>query len=190
VDRNEETGGTPPLATLDDALPECAEDFVLPELSTDSLPNLESFTTEGEATFALTEDGPPPNTPLTLALGMIIRGVFRRYQTPGRDQNCRTYSLPFPCRTLVRDVFVHQDLFGGNVPEVTQHMPRMMRPETVRHDGVRGKLDTVDMAAPIEHLGLGLGNTELKEIPSHARLLKHAFEKTGWDPHGFRGYRV
>ena len=50
---------------------------------------------------------------------------------------------------------------------------------------------TVDRGLPVvEPLGIGLGNARLREVSSHAPLLEHAFERTGWDPDRFRGYRV
>jgi hypothetical protein len=187
---DERDAGRASVSTLDGAVAEGAEDFVLPEYCSESLPSLESFRDRDEAIFALAEDGPPPDAPITLAIGMIFHGAFKRHRAPGQDPDFRTYSVPFPCRTLVRDVFIHRDLFGNSAPEVTQYIPRMMRPETVRYRGVRGMLDSVDLAAPVHELGTGLGKTPVKEIPSHARLLEHGFARTGWDPDEFRGYRV
>jgi len=46
------------------------------------------------------------------------------------------------------------------------------------------------MATPVELLGVGLGNTALREVPAHPRALRFVFERTGWDPDRFRGYRV
>ena len=182
-------GEVPGLTTLDGRRAENAEDFVVQDFS-DSHPSLQSFETAGEGNFALSEDGPPPDTSLTLTLGMLVRRAIRRYRTPGQADDCRTYSLPFPCRTLVRDVFVHRDLFDGAEPLVTQFIPRMMRPENALYEGERGRLDRVDMAAPVERLGTGLHRAAVKEIPDQAGLLEYAFETTGWDPDDFHGYRV
>ncbi|GJM44647.1 MAG: hypothetical protein DHS20C21_14890 [Gemmatimonadota bacterium] len=184
-------GRGPHVTTIDREAANEPGDLIIRKFSSETLPNLEEYETGPDTTtIALAEDEPLPDTDFTVTLGWFLRGVFQQFRSPGRVDDCRAYMASFPCRTLVRDVFIRDDLHAGRAPEVTQYMPRQMRPELVRHQGKRGRLDTVDIAAPIEHLGYGLGNTRVQEIPSYGPLLEFAFEKSGWAASRFRGYRV
>jgi len=59
-----------------------------------------------------------------------------------------------------------------------------------RLGGLPERLNALDISTPVEQLGIGLGNTMARGAPDHARLISHAFERSGWDASRFRGYRT
>lgn len=176
--------------TLDGSPAEDVHSFFLREFCSDPLPRMDIFETSIQATIALSEDGPPPEAPFDLTFAAIIRNTMGQYYAGKSTHTWRSYLLHCPCKTLVRDVFIRDDLYVGVVPEITLHIPSPMGPETVRRPGSHGRMDTVDMAAPIDQLGTGLANVAVREMPSYARLLRHVFDRAGWDPSRYRGYRT
>ena len=187
------TNGKTPLPfmeTLDGAPVSELQSYFLPEFSSPDLPEFHSFTEGNVITTALSETEPPLESPLDLTSAMVIRNVMERYRTEAIHDEWRGYLLHLPCKTLVRDVYIHEDLYPGMVPEITLHIPSPKGAETVRHPGLHGRLNTLDLAIPVEGLGLGMSGLAIRGIPRYPELVHEAFERTGWDPTKFRGYRA
>lgn len=176
--------------TLDGRLAGDIHEFFLREFCSDPLPEMVEFRNGNQTTVALSEDAPPPEAPFDLTFAAIIRNVMEQYRTVDTRHSWRNYLLHCPCKTLIRDVFIHEDLYVGTVPEISLYIPSPKGPEIVRHPGRFGTMNTLDMTAPIEQLGMGLANVEVKEMPSYSRLLRHVFNRAGWDPSRYRGYRT
>jgi hypothetical protein len=164
--------------------------FFLTEFCSDPLPDMQEFRNGNQTTIALSKAGPPPEEPFNLTFAAIMRNVMERYRTDDVDHAWRNYLLHCPCKTLVRDVFIRDDLYIGTVPEVTLYIPSPRGPETVKHAGEFGTMNTLDLATPMEQLGMGLDGAGVKEIPSYGPLLRHVFQRAGWDPSRYRGYRT
>jgi hypothetical protein len=148
------------------------------------------FTDGNITTIALSESDPPLESPLDLTSAMVFRNVLERYRTNETHDEWRGYLLHMPCKTLVRDVYIHEDLYPGMVPDITLHIPSPKGAETVRHPGLHGRLNTLDLAAPVENLGPGVGNVAIRGIRRYPELVRDVFDRAGWDPSKFRGYRA
>ena len=180
----------PFMETLDGALISEIQNYFLPEFSSPDLPEFHAFTEGSVITTALSETDPPLESPLDLTSAMVIRNVMERYRTERIHDEWRGYLLHLPCKTMVRDVFIHEDLYPGVVPDITLHIPSPKGAETVRHPGLHGKLNTLDLAIPVESLGPGMNGIAIRGIRRYPELVHEAFEKTGWNPTKFRGYRT
>jgi len=180
----------PRVETLDGDLAEDVPSYFLSDYSSEPLPDLEMFKEGDQTTIALSENDPPLDSPLTLTTGVLIRNVQQRYRNPGLRDEWRGYLQHSPCKTLVRDVFIREDLYVGIVPEMTLHIPSPKGPETSRQPGLHGMLNTLDMTAPVETLGLGIGNMTIRGVPSYPKMVRESFERVGWDLSRFRGYRL
>ncbi len=176
--------------TLDGSMLTDVSQFFLPEFSSDPLPHLEVFKNGDQTTIALSEDGPPPESPFDLTYAAIIRNCLYQYRADDCAEGWRNYLLHTPCKLLVRDVFIRDDLYPGLAPEVTLYIPSPRGPETARRPGLYGRMNTVDMATPIEQLGMGLRSIKVREMPDYQRLVQHAFDRAGWNPSRFRVYRA
>jgi hypothetical protein len=176
--------------TLDGNPAESVHSFFLPEFCSDPLPEMQEFKNGNQTTIALSKSGPPPEAPFNLTFAAILRNAMEQYRTDESEHGWRNYLLHCPCKTLVRDVFIRDDLYVGTVPEIALYIPSPKGPETIKRPGEYGTMNTLDMAMPIEHLGMGLDRIGVKEIPSYTRLLKHVFERAGWDASRYRGYRT
>lgn len=176
--------------TLDGEPADDVHSFFLREFCSDPLPDMQEFRNGNQTTIALSKAGPPPEEPFDLTFAAVLRNAMEQYRTEETEHGWRNYLLHCPCKTLVRDVFIRDDLFVGTVPEITLYIPSPKGSETVKRPGEFGTMNTLDMATPIEQLGMGLGRIGIKEIPSYARLLRHVFERAGWDSARYRGYRT
>ncbi len=187
------TNGKTPLPfmeTLDGAPASEVQSHFLPEFSSPDLPKFHMFEEGSVTTIALSESDPPLESPLDLTSATIIRNVLERYRTEEIHDEWRGYLLHLPCKTLVRDVYIHEDLYPGMVPEITLHIPSPKGAETVRHPGLHGRLNTLDLATPVESLGLGMNGIAIRGIRRYPELVHEVFERAGWDPTRFRGYRA
>ncbi len=176
--------------TLDAKLVDDVKEFFLPDFSSDPMPHLDVFKNGNQTTIALSEDGPPPEAPFDLTFAALLRNVLYQYREEDCAEGWRNYLLHTPCKLLVRDVFIRDDLYPGLAPEVTLYIPSPRGPETLRHPGQYGRMNTVDLATPIEYLGMGLRSIKVREMPGYQNLIQHAFDRTGWDPSRFRVYRA
>lgn len=181
----------PRLETLDGApLTRDATPFLLPEFSSQPMPELTIFENPNHTAFGLSDELTSLHSPIALGSALMVRNPWHRYWTDERREESRTYLLHYPCKTLVRDLFIHEDLYVGALPEIRLEFPSPTGSTTVRPEGPAERLNTLDMSAPIEQLGIGLERVAVPGVANHSRLLAHAFEATGWDPSKFRGYRT
>ena len=187
----DDSSDTPWLETLDgEIVEEDPERFLLPEFSSDPMPGIEVVRRGQHAIFALAENDLSLEQPINLSSGYIVRHTFHQESQMGQRDESRSYLLNYPCKTLIREVYLHEDLWGGVNPEIDQKLPNPSGSETERFEGFLGRINTIDMNLPIEQLGKGLSRCELRELPRHATLLRDSFERVGWDPDRFRGYRT
>ncbi len=170
-----DSGPQPRLETLDGELAQDVEDFFLREYSSDPLPDFQIFRDGNLTTIALSESEPSLDSPLTLTSGLLIRNVMEPYRTPQIRDEWRGYLLHSPCKTVVRDVFIHEDLYAGTVPDITMHIPSPKGAETVRHPGLHGRLNTLDLATPVDNLGLGMGSVSIRGVRSYPEMVRHSW---------------
>lgn len=181
----------PWLETLDGE--EESEDptrFLLEGHSSLPLPGVEVVKRGQHHIFTLAEAESSIDEPINLSSAYIVRQGYRLRAHENQTTESRAYLLNYPCKTLMREVFIRDDLWPAANPELNLRLPNPSGTDPQRHEGLMGRMNTVDMHLPIEQLGRGLDQARVKSIPRHAQLLGEAFARTGWDPSRFRGYRT
>ncbi len=164
--------------------------YLLEDYCSDPLPGIEIVTRDKHTIFALAEGGLSLEAPINLSSGYRLNRGWQLKATPQFEFDSRAYLLNYPCKTLVRDVFVHKDLWIGSNPEISLKLPNPSGTESIRHTGYLGTINTLDLTAPIEQLGRGLSHTAQRDLPGYRRLLDESFAKVDWDPGEFQGYRT
>jgi hypothetical protein len=164
--------------------------YLLDEYSSDPLPGIEVVTRGKHNIFTLNEEQVSIDAPVNLSSAYLVRHGFQLESFDEVDHESRSYLLNYPCKTLVRDVFIHEDLWPGTNPELSLRLPNPSGTDPLRLDGLLGRINTLDLHTPIEQLGRGLDRAAVKVLPRHKQLLTESFERTGWDPNRFRGYRT
>ncbi len=182
-------GPQPHLETIDglrtsaDALP-----YLLTDFCSDPMPKLKLVTSGDYTDMLLSATDPPLNESVTVAVARILRNGWLRYRSPDRDHEWQTTIQRFPCKTSIRDVYIRDDVFGDADPDVSVRLPSMKDPSLRPRDGEeRG--DELDMSIDIESLGTG-GDVECSELPQLREVMRHVFERSGWDASRFRVYRT
>ena len=164
--------------------------YLLADFSSDPLPGIEIVTRDKHTIFALAEGELSIPAPINLSSGYRVYNGWARKATPAMAHDSRNYLLNYPCKTLIRDVWVHEDLWVGSNPEITLRLPSPSGTENVRHTGWLGTINTLDLNVPIEQLGRGIDRAPQRELPGYRRLLADSFEKLEWNPEQFQGYRT
>ena len=170
--------------------PDSAASLLLPEFCSPSDPPIELIQSGAHTVIALSEQGTQLHEPVTISTGYFVRKGWISHRTEGQHEDGRSYLLPYPCRLLVRDIFIRDDLYVGEEPQLRLEFPNPTGPTGPRMPGFPTRLNTLDLCAPVQNLGRGLGNAAVAGVPEHSRLLAHAFREAGWNPERFRGYRA
>jgi len=164
--------------------------FVLPGFSSPERPAVELHRRGSHVMFALPEEIDSAQRSVTVASAYIIRHGWVTHRLEEKEWESRTYLLHYPCRQLVRDLYVREDLYFGSEPNVRLEFPG---PAGVGQGTYRDKLsrmNELDMTVTIENLGAGAHAAAVEGIPGYEPLLLHAFDAAKLDPKRFRGYRV
>jgi hypothetical protein len=161
-------------------------DFLLSEFSSAPLPELEVLANHAMTTFMLAGD-PSLRTPGHLTSAFRVRNGWPRRAPAGR-MPLRGYVLHTPCRTLVRDVFVAEDLYGGAIPRVDFRLPSPGGYDDGA-DGDRRDPGLIDLTAPIEQLPTGVRAYEIPGVGGNRPAIQHVLERAGHADTKFRGWR-
>jgi hypothetical protein len=186
----EDGGEGPRLETIRGTTPDrTVESLLLTDFCTQPLPALCLYNEGPLAILALEEDKVRLHSPITITTGFIVRNGFLRYARSNAWEEWSTYLLPYPSKLMVRDLYIHDDLYVGSMPEVRLESPSPIGAPRVISKNLPTHLRQLDLSAPVEQVGRGLASAEIARVPGHRRILAHAFEQAGWDPSRFRGYR-
>ncbi|MCP3906367.1 MAG: hypothetical protein GY715_22330 [Planctomycetes bacterium] len=93
-----------------------------------------------------------------------------------------------PARTLIFDVLVHEDVYPGSDPGLLIYDTALDGVADI-NDPTRD-VDRLDMIETVQHLGRGAGTMRDARIPRYVELLRHVFDRMGFDDQAFRAYRV
>lgn len=160
-------------------------DALLPEFTTSPLPSVSSRGRSGNLIQVI--DPADLGSPETLDVFTLARANH-----PMRDPETGAITLDevwslanCASRRLVFDVFVHRDLERQIRPRVDAQLwyPNLSAP-----GGDRWVTRFPDQPRLVL-LGEGIGRTETASWPRHAELCRVLFERVGWDPDEFVGFR-
>jgi hypothetical protein len=177
------------VETLDGApAPDEADAYLLKDFCTRPCPSLGLCRLDSLFLYTLPEDQPAVNTPVTLVSAQVVRNSFLRYRTDTVRQQWESHIPRFPCKVLLADFFLHDDVFSSAAPFLTSTLHGLaVGPK--RADEPSFQLDKVDLSAPIQSLGHGLSGAASRDVPRYTDMLSNVFRRTGWDADRFRGYR-
>lgn len=184
-------GPSPHLVPLArDADPQNPSSYLVPRFCDPPSPALDIFHDGSHHVFALSDAHSSVHQPVTITSAMLIRHGWAAHHTEAQPSDGRTYLLHYPCKLVVRDLFIRDDLYLGCEPEIHWEFPAPGGAARAAASTLPSRLNSLEIASPIEHLGLGSSRWATPDIQDHARLLAHAFAASGWDANRFRGYRA
>ncbi|MBY0310910.1 MAG: hypothetical protein K2W85_02455 [Phycisphaerales bacterium] len=171
------------------ANPENARAYLMPDFCSRPLPPLSLFQSGSMLLYTLADSVPEVNHPVSLTAALVARNAGPRHQSGGRTFHFESHVCRLPCKVLLADVLIHDDVFSGSEPTVSSALQGIGSGER-RPDMPEFQLDRIDLGLPFSPLGVGLGATETSEVPRYPQLLAQVFARRGLNPERFRGYRL
>jgi hypothetical protein len=163
---------------------------LLPEFCDPKHPPLEVHQTGQHMVFALPNDDDILQAGVTISSAFYVRNGYQRWRMKDRAEEFRLYLLHYPCKLLIRDLFIRDDLWVGSEPQLRLEFPAPPGAQRPQPTDPAIRLNQLDFSAPVLSLGRGLRRAATSGSSQHARLLGHVFQEAGLDPERYRGYRV
>jgi len=168
--------------------PENGNAYLLTEFCSRPVPPLSLFRSDNLYLYTLAETVPQVNVPVNLVSAQMVRNGGRRFRSEEVGFHWETHTPRFPCKVLVADVFVRDDVFANTSPALTTRL-HSIATGAARPDLPAFQLDNVDLGSTLTSLGQGLSSVATRDIPRYPAMLADVFRRTGWDSSRFRGYR-
>lgn len=165
-----------------------ARKYVLPEVGQGAELPLRVLERGTHTRIVMDSSMPPLNVPVTTAVAYVTRNDFLRYRTAERGTDALMSGHKVPIRTLVEDLFIHEDVYQNFEPHVVTRIDNMSFDPSER-DAEMLEIDRLEMDVEVARLGWGLGRVGVKEWGGYAPAIRGAFERAGWDASKFRAYR-
>lgn len=180
----------PPMQTIDGvAETHDPARFLLEKYCSQPLPHMSVLKAENRFILALGEHEPPVNTPVTITHAYVSRNSWGRYRSPQEPYTWYSVCQRIPCRALLSDIFLHEDVYPGVEPTVTQWVQGITSSPELHLQGL-GRLDEVDLSYETRLLEANPALLGTGEIPRYPELIEEAFQRMGWDAKRFRAHRL
>lgn len=190
--RGDATGTDPRrrrIETIDGLVqPELGSDYLIKEFCTRPTPPLSLYQTHDLSLYTLAANVPRVNDPVTVIGAQVVRNSGPRYQTHETSFHWETHTPRFPCKALLADVFVRDDVFVNRPPTLTTTLHSIASGAS-RPDAPAFQLDDVSLGPAMQSLGRGIRGAATADMPEYERLLGTVFGRLGWEAERFQGYR-
>jgi len=161
---------------------------LLPDFCDPREPSLELHQTGPHTIFALSDEYDTLERAVTVSYAFFVRNGYLRWRREDQEEEFRLYLLHYPCKLLIRDLYIRDDLYVGAEPQIRLEFPVPPGAPRPGFKGPASRLNQLDLSAPIVSLGRGVHSAA--GASQHARMMTHVFRTAGLDPERFRGYRV
>lgn len=158
---------------------------LMTEFCSQPVPELRCVVSGQITSFELVE-GPVGNTgALTCVFGAIQRRI-PYFRTPANEWGEHSAMCDIPAELLILDVFFHERFTFARpkaylYSELGAHVPYPAR----GRDRYR-----LPLSEPLQDLGMGPLPLTTPEVPRYNQMLSAAFDRMGWDPARFFGFRM
>lgn len=169
--------------------PENAGAYLMPDFCSRPMPPLSLFQSGSMLLYTLADSVPKLNHPVSLTAAIVARNAGPRNESGEHAFHFESHVCRLPCKALLADVLIHEELFAGIVPTVSSTLQGIGSGER-RPDMPEFQLDRIDLGLPLSPLGIGLSTTETSDVPRYPQLLAQVFARRGLNPDRFRGYRL
>ncbi|MBK8269691.1 MAG: hypothetical protein IPK83_15905 [Planctomycetes bacterium] len=132
-------------------------------------------------------EGPIGNTAATTCImGILGRGFVRRCQVAGDTLGEHITRLYTPAESLIHDLFVHKDLSYALSPSIHLYsqLPIDMPYPTENRNAAQ-----LPLWERIQFLGAKPPVVLTPEYPKYRMMIQSVFDRAGWDPTDFHGFR-
>ena len=156
------------------------------DFCSEPLPELRRVTAAGSTNFELIE-GPVGNTGArTCAIGTIHRGI-PYYRTPENEFGEHTANSDLPAEVMIVDLFLHNSFTFAIPPEAALYSELGAH---VPYPGRGRDRDRLPLHEPLQDLGSGPLPLATPDVPRYNRMVQFMFDRMGWKPTEFHGFRM
>ncbi len=143
----------------------------------------------GETTqYLLGGDDFGPRSAVDLILAEVNYSEMARFVPAGSGRKGFVFAeVGTPCRSLLFDVLVHDDVYPGATPSLAVYDTALEGVASVNDPG--RDIDRIEVSETFGWLGRGTGGLRTPDAPHYTDLVGHVLESTGWDGERFRAYR-
>jgi hypothetical protein len=160
----------------------------LPAFSSDPMPRLQVQRAGEVMHYMLAEDGFGASSSVDVVFAEANMAELPRRVPAGSNRKSYFFAENVtPARLLHFDVLVHEDLYTGALPELRIYdtsFEGVASPNNPSRD-----MDQMDMMESLDSLGVGSSRFRSMDVPRYGELVRHVFEKMGFNGARFRGYR-
>lgn len=159
---------------------------LIPEFCSQPTPQLRSFVDRTQTCFELVE-GPIGNTgAITCVVGTIQRNI-PAHRTPGNEWGEHSARIDTPAELLIVDMFFHKDFAFAIPPEPVLYSELG---DVATAPGPTRERRRLPLNESLEDLGLDPLPIATPEIPRHSQMVRTLFDRMGWSPKDFQGFRI
>jgi hypothetical protein len=138
--------------------------------------------------YTLANIGFGPRSRVDLVMAEVNLAEMPRFVKAGSGRKGNVFAeIATPSKSLLFDVFVHEQIYPGSSPALLLYDTALEGVASV-NDRTRD-IDRLDMMESVQSLGQGVVRHRVAEIPQYVSMVRHVFEKMGWNDQTFRGYR-
>jgi hypothetical protein len=141
---------------------------------------------DGTTRYELKEGQIGNTAATTCIVGLYGRNFASRYREPNDTRGEHFARLYTPVETVFHDLFVHKALHYALAPELLLYSQMPGGPVFPPINPERGRLEVHD---PIIDLGGSPPDLVTPEFPRYPEMVRAVFERLGWNPKDFRGFR-
>ncbi|HZW11432.1 MAG TPA: hypothetical protein VFF69_16125 [Phycisphaerales bacterium] len=159
---------------------------LMPEFCSHPLPELRRVSEGLTTSFELVE-GPVGNVgALTCVAGAIQRHI-PYYRTPANRYGEHSAFCDIPAELLILDVFMHRAFTFAHNPEPFLYSELR---SSAPYLGRGRERNLLPLHEPVQHLGAGPLPLATPEVPRYNQLVQTVFDRMGWSPAEFHGFRM
>jgi len=164
-----------------------AGDLILPGFSSQPLPPLD-IVQEGVLTTLLLPKAPTLNAIERITWAFRMRNGGELDPGPGLHA-LSGYIHRMPCRTMVRDLYIAEDVYPGATPRIGFHLPGPRPSGPAPETALERHFSSVDIEATVEPLPPWDKFRRIPGLADQPALLHHVLERAGCAGMRFRGWR-
>ncbi|MFT7679182.1 MAG: hypothetical protein ACI8QC_003182 [Planctomycetota bacterium] len=139
--------------------------------------------------YTLDSEGYGSGSEVDLLFGEFNPAEIEHPLPKGASRRGWAYSdVAVPARSLVFDMFLHEDVYPGMDPELLLYDTAIHGIADVNDES--RDADRMDLVESLRPLGLSDAELKLKSFKPYPQLVEHVFHQLAWDRRRFRAYRV
>lgn len=174
--------------SLDGKPIEDIESLELRDFCTDPMPRLHVQRVGEVVHYTLASDDFGPSSAVDLVFAEANIAELKRYVPRDLDRKAHFFAeVVTPARLQQFDVLVHEDLYPG--PEPTLRIYDTSFEGVANANDPTRDIDILDLLESIEPLGTGPTRFRSAHVPRYQELVRHVFDRMGYEGSQFRGYR-